>query len=748
MKKVLLVTLATGGGHNYAAASLETRLREAGLETVRLDPFREGDRALDLLISSGYETLARRSPALFGQIYRTSDVDPINENAIRLIKRKCERRLLARIRAEGPDLLVSTHPILTFILGDLRRENRLSVPLMAVITDYRGHHTYTARHPEVDAYITGSLHTTRDLVRRGVPEHKIFAYGIPIRPEFHQPPGPADRDRRFTILLMGGSMGARLMEQVLRHLVRMPESLRILAVCGRDRVLEQRLSRRTAAGDTGEGKEITVYGFTGEIARLMDQSDLMISKPGGLTVSEAIARRMPLLIPYFIPGQEEENAEFLEEAGAALRVKEIGNVPSVVRMLMHHPVYLESMRRNMEALARTHSIEAVVRTACILAGAAPPPDPAPDPEPAPAGPADVILFYNGYSRRNRDLAGLLGEQLEAAGIPVVSLDFFREAGTPGPRWAPLRMGPGMQGLLRNLHQARPARMDVFFGRIFSPALARSLQRHAPRVVVSCFPDLGIVLAHHRARMPGPPRVVQLFPGIPPARSWVAGAADAYLVPDEGARRSLAAQGVPAEAVHPSCFPVRGPESGPRDAPAEAPPGGAPVLLILADGDTVLPRRRSFYTWLDGSGWETVVLLGSHRPIRRLIRGFAHIAGVRPARDPSDLFEMADLVLAAPGSLVAYEALHHRVPIVAYRGDPRGVPDPMQGLYRFPGSEEGLRAFLEEYRTRPELRRAAREQLRQVQEACREQSGLAAIVARMLREDRAGARGAGPERKEG
>ncbi len=196
---------------------------------------------------------------------------------------------------------------------------------------------------------------------RGVPDGKVFPYGIPIRQEFYMPRPIRGQGTTFTILLMGGSMGIKLMDKVLELIAAIPREMRIIAVCGKDETLHKRLIRKY--GEDGEAigdKELVIHGFYTDIAGLMDESDLLISKPGGISVSEAIAKKMPMLIPYLIPGQEEANADFLDSEGAAIKVKDISNIPSIVSLMMDQPYILKIMQKNMDAIAQTHSLSAIM----------------------------------------------------------------------------------------------------------------------------------------------------------------------------------------------------------------------------------------------------------------------------------------------------------------------------------------------------------------------------------------------------
>lgn len=362
MKKVLILTASTGEGHNAAAKSLEDKYCEAGFTTYRVDIFKETSSTVNVMMADGYRVLANSFPTLYGLLYETFDRASFNKrilgNALFVIK----QRVLGIVRETKPDLIVSTHPFAVGIVASLKKKGKIDCAFISVVTDFKAHYAYV--DPHVDAYITGSEYTNDSLVERSISEGKVFAYGIPIKKEFH---GNVDdphlnytnnKDDNFKVLVMGGSMGSKDIAKVVQHLTVESQRYEITVVCGNNRSLKTMLEKKYQEPlQTGR---LIILGFTDKIPHLMDVSDVIITKPGGLTTSEAIAKNIPMIIPFAIPGQEMENTEFLVNAGIALHVKEMEEINECLDYLIENrDVYLD-MKYRMQEISRNYSIDKIV----------------------------------------------------------------------------------------------------------------------------------------------------------------------------------------------------------------------------------------------------------------------------------------------------------------------------------------------------------------------------------------------------
>ncbi|SHI84815.1 processive 1,2-diacylglycerol beta-glucosyltransferase [Clostridium cavendishii DSM 21758] len=351
--KILILTTSTGQGHNQAANSL-AKTYKAKNHTVSIFDFIPEEKKLqNLLIVEGYEFLAKNLPKLYGKLYKITD-SKLTNKSLNLLLSPIKNLVYKKILIEKPDLIIGTHPFAVKIIGNLK-SNGLNVPFISVVTDFKAHYTYV--NPAVDAYITATEYTKNTLLIRKVPENKIYPVGIPIREDFLYKT-TQKKNNRFTILIMGGSMGLSGIEASLNELINNPNPLDIMVICGKNEILKKNLSNKF--GNRRENKNIEILGFTKDIPYYMEKAHILISKPGGLTVSEAIAKKLPLVSPFAIPGQEQENLEFLESVGAAVALKSIKDLNSTINRFIINPLLIDEMQKSLEKLAKDFSLETIL----------------------------------------------------------------------------------------------------------------------------------------------------------------------------------------------------------------------------------------------------------------------------------------------------------------------------------------------------------------------------------------------------
>lgn len=362
MKSILILTASTGEGHNQAAESLKEIFVSKGYNTIKFDFIKESNKVLNMFISDGYRILASNCPKLYGNLYRISDIRKFNVALTKIHSAKIENKVLKVIESIKPDVIISTHAFGVGIICNLKKSKSLDIPFISIVTDFKAHYAYV--DDQVDAYITGSEYTKQNLLKKKVPKHKVFCYGIPIKKDFllsHLSNIELAKDH-FTILLMGGSMGLKSIGKVLKKLLQNENKIRLIVVCGSNSILKHNLEKKYS-DLTSENIQMDILGYTKEVPRLMDLSDIIITKPGGLTVSEAIVKRLPMILPFAIPGQEQENMEFLINSGAAIGVNDLDELNSIVNNIIKDPSLLEDIKNNLESISKNYSVENIVHLA-------------------------------------------------------------------------------------------------------------------------------------------------------------------------------------------------------------------------------------------------------------------------------------------------------------------------------------------------------------------------------------------------
>jgi len=240
-----------------------------------------------------------------------------------------------------------------------KRRGNLDIPLISVITDFAVHSYWV--HPEVDLYCVASEEAKRYLVHQGLPASKIVVTGIPISPTFL---GHVARDQARaefnldpkapTLLIMGGSQGLGPLQDMVDRLH--GDHYQCVVATGVNRDLYRALQKRYE-----RDKRVRVLGFTKQVNILMDAADLLVTKPGGLTSSEALAKGLPMIITNPIPGQEERNASYLLKHGVAEQADEPEEIARLVHTLLHHPTRLKRMVEKTRTVAKPYAAMEVAR---------------------------------------------------------------------------------------------------------------------------------------------------------------------------------------------------------------------------------------------------------------------------------------------------------------------------------------------------------------------------------------------------
>lgn len=387
--RVAILSCNYGGGHRRVAEAIaaEWEARTGGRADI-VDYFAQFVHPLfDAVTKFSYIQSVRRAPGMYGLFYRlTGEIRP-DSPVQRAINRMGMERLARYLAREHPDVVCCVHCTPAGTMSDLKIAGRTSVPCLTVITDYVTHSQWI--HPRVDRYCVPSDEVRDGLVGRGVPPERIVVSGLPVEAKFL---GPLDRPALLTrlgltsgapvVLVMAGAyamLGGVL--DVVRVLVDFPRPVQGLVVCGHDRRLEDQVRARVERSP----HPFRVFGYVDNVEELMTASDLLITKAGGVTVSEALVMGLPMLIYRPIPGQEEGNTRFLLAHGAALAPTTPRALRETLEGLLARPEQLDAMRRAARAIARPHATETVVDHLAALAGRSPalPPHPRP-PAPAPA----------------------------------------------------------------------------------------------------------------------------------------------------------------------------------------------------------------------------------------------------------------------------------------------------------------------------------------------------------------------------
>lgn len=369
-KKLLLLSVSAGAGHVRAAQAIEAAARGAqpALDVTHIDLLTLVSADFRRLYGQQYIKLVEKLPQLWAYFYGKSDRpsrDSLSGKLKRAIERLNTRKLSAQIRRLAPDVILCTHFLPAELLSRRRAKGAALPPIWVQVTDFDVHALWV--HPHVDRYCVASDEVAFRLADRGVPREKIAVTGIPVMPQFAV---PLQRDicarelglspERFTVLMMAGGAGVGGLDALAARLLRLPDDLQLIALAGRNEDLLRRL-RALAASHPGR---LFPLGFTTTVERLMSVADLVVTKPGGLSVSECLARGRPMLLVSPIPGQEERNADYLLEAGATIKAVDAATLEFKLARLLKDRARLRAMSDAAHGIALPDAAANVVALLC------------------------------------------------------------------------------------------------------------------------------------------------------------------------------------------------------------------------------------------------------------------------------------------------------------------------------------------------------------------------------------------------
>jgi processive 1,2-diacylglycerol beta-glucosyltransferase len=355
---VLILTETVGGrGHFQAAKALQAGLERTHPEarvTIRcglshFNPY------MERMIRRFYLGTLRFAPRLWGVAYEREQT--FSEWFQTPLGELLSGKLLTLLAQESPDVVVCTHAFCLGAMGQLKERHRLGFRLGAAITDFDANGFWI--HPAVNFYLVAHEKVAEKLNQCfGVPRERLHVTGIPIDPGFTEQTAERSVLREelgikpdaFTVLLMGGGVGLGPLEQVMRSFRTEMPTETLVVVTGRNQRLLQRLSSRY-----GREPGVHLLGYTQRMRDWMQVSDLIVSKAGGLTSSEALATGLPMMICRPIPGQEERNSRFLMHHRVALRQDNPPSIPRHIDPLMKAPARWDAMRERAKKLGKPHS---------------------------------------------------------------------------------------------------------------------------------------------------------------------------------------------------------------------------------------------------------------------------------------------------------------------------------------------------------------------------------------------------------
>lgn len=353
--KIFIIYASAGAGHRKAAEALfkAAELQEQKQEVEIFDALDYTNPFFRWAYSASYLFSINYLPYLWGFFYYLFDFKPVYFliSPLRsLFNSINSRRLKDKLINEKPDVVISAHFLASQVTANLITKGLLKTKLFTVLTDFLPHYVWI--NPGTDFYsVAGHMAKTR-LMRRGVPEEKIKILGIPINPLFLQQEEKGGlrkklgfAEDKFIALMVSGGFGVGPVEEMLRILDDSGLDMEIIVVCGKNPSLYRKLKK------VNFRKKVHLFAFVNNMHHLMKASDVIITKSGGLSVSEALACNLPIIVVHPVPGQEGRNCYVLTQNKAAVKLKTVKELEKVMNDFVKDKTKVVRME-NIKLLSR------------------------------------------------------------------------------------------------------------------------------------------------------------------------------------------------------------------------------------------------------------------------------------------------------------------------------------------------------------------------------------------------------------
>jgi len=370
MKKVMIFYGSYGGGHLSAARSIkeyiETNYKNTEVQMV--DCIEYVNKMVNKVTTSAYAELAKKAPWAWGYVYKKAEkgfIAKITTDANKLMAYKLNKLL----QDFAPDYVISTHFFSSQMCAYLKKKNKAHFKLATVITDYAPHEQWLLYPEEIDYFFVAHNGMRDSLIDKGINKSKVLATGIPLSNRFLEHYNKKDileefgleQGKKRVLFFAGGEfgLGKSTTLQVLRTFAEHFHNLQIIAIAGRNKNMKEKfeeLVENTSREDT-----IKILEYTNKVPELMSISDLVVTKPGGLTTTESLASGLPIIVINPIPGQEEENATFLEQNGVGIWIRKEDNVKEILENLFNNPEKMLEMKVKARLLAKKHSTQDICK---------------------------------------------------------------------------------------------------------------------------------------------------------------------------------------------------------------------------------------------------------------------------------------------------------------------------------------------------------------------------------------------------
>ena len=364
MKKILIFYGSYGGGHLSAARNIKDYIENnyPNSEVLLIDCIEYINKMLNKVTTKAYTDFSKNARWIWKQIYYGAESGSLSKIS-NSINKVMAIKLNKIIQDFNPNLIISTHPFSSQMCAILKEKQKINCKLATVMTDYAPHSQWLVAHEFVDFYFVAHDGMREDLISRGVDKTKVYTTGIPLSNRFLLHYDKAKilesynlNPNKKTILFFAGGefgFGKDKTFNMLRSIIDNFPNLQIIAIAGRNEKMKERFDELVQ--ETNSSNSVKILSYTNQVPELMSVSDLVITKPGGLTTTESLASGLPLILIDPLPGQEEENAKFIEDNEAGLWIKKDDNIEKVLFDIFNDPYKLHHLKIKARLISKRNS---------------------------------------------------------------------------------------------------------------------------------------------------------------------------------------------------------------------------------------------------------------------------------------------------------------------------------------------------------------------------------------------------------
>lgn len=358
--KAIIITTPLGNGHNAVAQAISTHLTGQNVENVILDIYEYIQPRLKDFISKGFN-FSMKSLTLVKDL--ASDIYDLNEkrdvtseySISHITNQMLASKLNKFISEYNPDVIICTQVYAAQVIDVLKGNGKVSAIAIGIITDFTVQ-TYWEDVENFEYIVVGSELLSYQLKKRNIHQERVLPFGIPIAEQFSVRRSKEEAcsllkidASKKNILIMGGGMGFGNIDKYVEEIDQSDLDLQMIVVCGNNKSLYKKLQ------GTHSQKKMIALGYVDNVDVLMDASDCILSKPGGITTSETLAKGLPMIMIDQLPGVEDRNVEFLLNNGAALYATKTFSIIEALHLLLESPQRQQSIQAAIKRLAKPDS---------------------------------------------------------------------------------------------------------------------------------------------------------------------------------------------------------------------------------------------------------------------------------------------------------------------------------------------------------------------------------------------------------